>query len=84
MEHLKDWVGSSLTRNHQSRLERLVRDKHSSLLLQAAKFFYNIVPRSLTAYAEWEESPVLTTLSTPAMPIGDIEFPGDKRITKIS
>jgi hypothetical protein len=38
----------------------------------------------LTAYAEWEESPVLTTLSTPAMPIGDIEFPGDDRITKIS
>ena len=31
---------------------------------------------SVQAYAEWEESPVLTTLSTPAMYISDLEFPG--------
>ena len=30
---------------------------------------------SIVAYNEWEESPVLTTLTTPAMPVNDIDFP---------
>ena len=34
---------------------------------------------SLQAYWEWQDSPVLTTLKTPAMAIKDIEFPGKKK-----
>ncbi len=42
------WVGPSLTRKHQTRLERLARDKHSNLLRKSAncghKKFYSIGP----------------------------------------
>jgi hypothetical protein len=42
-------VGSGLTCKHYTRLERLARDKHSSLLQKfvtyGRKKFYNIVPR---------------------------------------
>jgi hypothetical protein len=42
-------VGSGLTNNHYTRLERLVRDKHSSLLRKFVNYgqkkFYNIGPR---------------------------------------
>ncbi len=42
------WVGSSLTHKHQTMLEKLARDKHSSLLRKFVKLrtknFYNIGP----------------------------------------
>jgi len=44
------WVGSGLTRKHYTRLERLVREKHSSFLQKsvnyASKKFYRIGPWS--------------------------------------
>jgi hypothetical protein len=42
-------LGSSLTSKHETRLERLARDKHSSLLRKSVNYgqkkFYNIGPR---------------------------------------
>jgi hypothetical protein len=45
-----NWVGSSLTHKHLTRLEKLARDKHSSLLLKFVNYrrkkFYIIDTRS--------------------------------------
>ncbi len=44
------WVGYSLTRKHQTRLERLARDKHYSLLQKSVNYehnkFYSTGPRA--------------------------------------
>jgi len=44
------WTGSSLTRKHYTKLERIFRNKHSSLLrtfvIYEYKKFYNIEPRT--------------------------------------
>ncbi len=51
MEHLKGtaWVSCGLTRKHQTRLKRLTRDKHCSLLRKVVTYdrkkFYKIVTR---------------------------------------
>ncbi len=52
-------VGSGHTRKHQTKLERLVRDKQSSLLRKSVNYgrnkFYDTVPRSLDCllYKAW-------------------------------
>jgi hypothetical protein len=42
-------IGSGLLRRHQTRLEKLARDKHSSLLRKSIKYgckkFHNVVSR---------------------------------------
>jgi hypothetical protein len=40
VEHLKGatWIGSGLTRNNWIRLERIVRDKHSSLVKKIVNY----------------------------------------------
>ena len=48
-ERCFSWIGSCLTCKHYTRLERLARDKHSSLLRKSVNYghkkFYNTSPR---------------------------------------
>ncbi len=55
VEHLKGRVGTGLTCKHYTRVERLARDKHFTLLRKSVNYgrnkFYNIGPKtSLTLW----------------------------------
>jgi hypothetical protein len=59
VEHLKatfTWAGPSLVCKHHTRMERLVRDKHSSLLQKSVNYsctkFYSTGPWALVAFVQ--------------------------------